>query len=951
MLNIIKSRKVQIFMVLLAVFIFLGYSLHDLTIKQGAYYHQRSINNRVKRIETSAKRGEIFDRNGVLLATNEISYSVKINSAFIPASDFSKIAIGVYDFLNERGESQLEFPIFIENGQYKFRFDENIVRWLELNGYDATWTAEEVFADIRSANYIDSDLSHFEAYRILFNQGKYLPISTRNLKFLEENNKTNFLSMYGLPPETSAKEAFETIRKRSDFRIPSSYSDVDAYKVMVLRHAIREQGFLKYEPITIAKSIGQETAIAIQERGYEFPGLYVDYETIRRYPYASTAAHILGYMGPIATESEIATYIESLGYNRNQIIGKTGIEGVYETRLHGSNGYKFIEVDVYGRYVADVDENVYGLEAKQATSGEDIYLSIDLELQLALESILEKGLKSIQTGALYESPWGDMQYDPYPNAEMAAGVVVDVRNGEVLAMASYPSYDVNMFSTGISQQDWNALNPVNKRNPLAARPLFNAATMMAVQPGSVYKMITGYAALEQGLNPNQNLYSDGYVEIGQQRFGCWLWNDYGRKHGPTNLYKAIEVSCNYYFFNIATGKDFYRNVGLPFFMNAAVLTESSKQFGLHERTGLEISEVAFGLPDPDRKKRSIEALLASQLRLILKDYFPEHMIADEDDRNAIVSEIISWSTENPPRGQLITKLMALGSSEDYYVTEQLADLIKYDYFNLMRWYESDTLNLSIGQGDHAYTPAQIVRYIASVANGGYLHPLTVMRQIGDEPIASRVATESFDDKDLLKHIQQGMRQVINGPLSSTRRHFDKFPVSAAGKTGTAQKEGLIPPLDEVAYLTEYLSEFARGMSIEAVEARTLEILKSRSEELAELERLKNNAETDEERERIERRFNQLIERDYLNKGSAMRVAIKELSGGRLTDEQINQFRLPYDNYSWFVGYAPYESPEIAVVVMVPQGGSGNYSAPLVRDIMASYFKLIPEVEVQESESE
>ncbi|MCD4713313.1 MAG: hypothetical protein K8R73_08540 [Clostridiales bacterium] len=945
MLNFIRNRKNHVILAFLLVFSFLGYSLYDLTITQGEYYYQRSVSNRIKKVETLAKRGEIFDRNGNLLATNEVGFGLELNSSIIPTESFSEIAIEMYDFLEKQNEDHLEFPIYIENGEYKYRFDESISKWLADNGYDDTWTAEEVFMDVRGANYIDPELSNYEAYRILYNQGRYMPISTSRMIFMDEVYKINFLKMYGLDQDISAKEAFGIIRNRSDFRISSDYDDYEAYKIIVLRHAIKEKGFLKYEPISIASSVSQETAVLVQEKGYEFPGLSVIYQTVRLYPEKSTAAHILGYMGPIATEAEIDSYVKTLNYNQNQIIGKTGIEGVYETTLHGENGYKYIEVDVYGKFVSEVDEAVYGLDTKSNKSGDDIYLTIDLPLQDVLEDSLENAINAIKVGGTFKSDWGDYKFKPYPKVETAAGVVVDVNTGEVLAMASYPSYDVNLFSTGISQEDYNALNPVNKRNPIAARPLVNIVTMMAVQPGSIYKMVTGYSALEQGLNPYQKLFSSGYVEIGNQRFGCWFWNDYGGIHGPTDLFKALEVSCNYYFFNVATGKDFNSGRTLDFEMGPVIMTESSKQFGLDVKTGIEIGEVATGTPEPEKKKRTIQALLKTELKRIAKDYFPEELIAEEEDLNALVDEIISWSDENPSRGALINKLLDLGSSEDYFLTEKLADLIKYDYFNLMKWYESDTLNLSIGQGDHTYTPIQIARYIATIANGGYLKELTLIKKIGDELKEKNTGEQlSMDEKDLLQYIQKGMRQMINSPTSSVRSIFEKFPVAIAGKTGTAEKAGLMPPLDEVAYFTEYLKEIDNTLSLEEVNEKTLEIIKKRSEEMVALEKSKNEAETDIERDMLGAKLNALIERDYLNKGNAMRDAIKTLSGDKLTDEDLNQFRLPYDNYSWFVSYAPYENPEIAVVIFIPQGGTGIYSAPVAREVYAEYFKLEPPIE-------
>ena len=186
-----------------------------------------------------------------------------------------------------------------------------------------------------------------------------------------------------------------------------------------------------------------------------------------------------------------------------------------------------------------------------------------------------------------------------------------------------------------------------------------------------------------------------------------------------------------------------------------------------------------------------------------------------------------------------------------------------------------------------------------------------------------------------------MLQVTQGTASSVSKIYKEFPVKVAAKTGTAQKEGLIPPLDEVAYLTEYLNELAPQLTIEEVEAKTIEIIRARSEEIANLEKSRDEALTEEDKAEKTAKLDSLIQKDYLNKGTAMREAIKSLTNYTLTDEDLNQFRVSYDNYSWFVSFAPYENPEIAVVIIIPQGGQGYYSAPVARDIYAKYFNLTP----------
>jgi penicillin-binding protein 2 len=283
--------------------------------------------------------------------------------------------------------------------------------------------------------------------------------------------------------------------------------------------------------------------------------------------------------------------------------------------------------------------------------------------------------------------------------------------------------------------------------------------------------------------------------------------------------------------------------------------------------------------------------------------------------------------------------------DNYNKVSELADIIKYDYFNLMEWYEGDTLNFAIGQGDHQYTPVQMARYIAAIANGGKVLDLDVVKD-------NKVEVVNELNPKYINDLKQGMLRVTTGNRGSARAVFRDFPIKVAGKTGTAEKEGRVPPLDEVAYLTEHLNQIDPALSIEAVEEKTLELLIKRNNEIAALEDKKSTLEEDPEAteeaiQAIDQEIQRLIQNGYVNKGYVMRQAIKDLSEKRITDADINEYRSTYDNYSWFVSFAPYESPEIAVVILIPQGGSGGYSAPVAREIIGDYFGLEPEVQEDE----
>ncbi|WP_430883089.1 penicillin-binding transpeptidase domain-containing protein [Fusibacter sp. JL216-2] len=953
----LKDRRIQIIIIFSMIFIIMVVRLAVLTITNGEYYREMSVNKRLKQIPVVAKRGEILDRNGVLLAGNLPSFTVNVSGSTLTSKEMNKVAVRLIDILNEYDQSHIEFPIRIDNGTFYFSYDKNIDDWLSSNGYEGYRDAEDLFDEIRRREQVSVVLTDTEAQKILKLKGVYLPFSQSKMKFYSEIDKERFLDTYGLDYDISAEEAFRIIRDRREFGIDEDVSDEDAYKILALKHDFKVLGYRKYVPITIAKDIDESVAVLISEMSMDLPGVTVEIDPKRFYPYKDTASHVLGYMGKIAQQDEIDKYVKKYKYDRNQLIGKVGIEGSYELDLTGQDGWKYIEVDALGKLVREVPENELtwlekDKQPKKTISGEDIQLTIDIELQKKVEEYLEYGLKTIQEGGVYESKWGNYNYrESFPNAQTGSVVVVDVKTGEVLAMASYPDYDVNLFATGISAKDWAALQPDNPRNPLAPRPLYNLTALTAVQPGSAYKMVTGFAAMLEGLDPTKKLYADGFIEIGGHSFGCWYWNSYRGRHGLIDLYKAIEVSCNYYFFDIATGYDWSKDKPLDFKMNTDLLLEHSKKLGLDEPSGVEIYENNPGIPDPDKKKRQLENALRRKLNKVLADYFPVEYIDTDEETEDLIEEIVSWSDENPSRGAVINKLRELGI-DTYEIAEGLADIIKYDYFNQMEWFEGDTLNLSIGQGAHQYTPLQIARFIATIANDGYLNELTLIRKVGDEVndknagVTNEGVNEGKVVNDVLNHLRIGMLNATQED-AGTARIFKNFPITVAAKTGTAEKEGLIPPLDEVAYLKENMARFDPSLKVEDVEKMAEEILIMRNDEIADLEKRKRMIQDESEIERVETKINKLIRQGYLDYSSALRQAIKDMSHRGLDDEIINSFRDTYDNYAWFVSFGPYEDPEIAVVSMLPQGGHGGYASPIVRDVYAEYFGIEPESEETE----
>ncbi len=704
--------------------------------------------------------------------------------------------------------------------------------------------------------FISMDLIKPLAQEQLLKDGINTRISIANdFEYVFINNKRNWYSGNRIDPDSTVEEAFEKLKGRYD--IPEDLSPYEARSILSMYELLSKQGHLAYQPINIAYGIKDVTVAKIEENLGNLPGIQVSIEPVRYYPEGTTAAHILGYLGKISQPNEIKKYVEEKNYSPNDIIGKTGIEESFEDTLRGKNGVKTVEVDNIGNTT-----NV--LSEIKPISGNNVYLTIDIDLQKFTENALRETLEQIQVAGTYESRWGDYKFGinrkkgkPYENANTGAVVVLNVKTGEVLSMVSYPSYDPNLFSTGISNSDWQSLFPENEKDLLAPRPLYNIATQSAVQPGSTYKMVTGLAALEKGLSPTYRIRDMGKVDIGSKAFGCWIWNQSRGTHGYENLYEALRDSCNYYFYTLALGKNQKTGENIGIKLEIEDITDLSKQLGLNDKTGIEINipaETSGGVPNPQQEIITTKALLKRYLQSNIESYIKEDIELDEFEIEEIIEEIISWTEleETLTRGEVVRRLNSLGIHPEKRLPgdrEGLADRIKYTYLDYAGWKITDTLNVTIGQGRNAYTPIQMANYIATIANGGYRHSVTLIDNVKNhnnskvlfenQPEYERIALNDYNN---LEHIKLGMLKVTTE--GTARSVFSKFPIQVAAKTGTAQHTVINPVTGEV-----------------------------------------------------------------------------------------------YDDFAWFVGFAPYDDPEIAVATVLFQGGSGGYAGPMVRDIIAEYFGL------------
>lgn len=384
------------------------------------------------------------------------------------------------------------------------------------------------------------------------NEDKYInnfPINS-DLKFTYSSDKAinNWKEKYKIPKDASEKECIEKFKEK--YEITNDNTN-DVLKIIAVRYEITTKGYSSTKSIKIAEDISKTSAIQFNEQNSQFPGVNIIEEPIRVYTEGSLAAHILGYIRKIDGE-ELKEKVDE-GYTLNDYIGKMGIEYVLEKYLRGEKGKKQIDMSVDGTIEGEYVQ-------QEAVSGKTVVLTIDAELQEKMEKIIEKHIKQLQKKG--------------KKTNIGAAVLMNVKDGEVLAMCSYPSFEPEVFVGTLESDVWKDIRENNK--------LFNNAVQSENAPGSTFKMVTATAALEEDVvKESEYVYDRGIYPYGHNPV-CWYYTEHHRGHGNVNIKTALQKSCNYFFYEMG------RRLGVD------TIAKYAKFFGLGEKTGIELTGEAKG---------------------------------------------------------------------------------------------------------------------------------------------------------------------------------------------------------------------------------------------------------------------------------------------------------------------------------------------------------------------
>lgn len=488
-----------------------------------------------------------------------------------------------------------------------------------------------------------------------------------------------------------------------------------------------------YQPIPIDDHVDSRRALQIMERQEDFPGVTAQLEPVRDYPKTdgADAAQALGYLQPI-TQDELNKRkgLKVTGFSGVDLIGRDGLEAVYDGDLRGTPGDRRVLVDSQGR--------VTGIASEQPPiGGGSLVTSIDAKVQ----GIVNGALQHAITAARHRG-------DP---ADSAAGVMMDVKTGRIVAMASYPTYDPAVWTGGISQSEYDSLLSKNQGEPLISR-----VTQGDFAPGSTFKISSLPAAVKDGYALNGTYPCPSSYMVGSRSFS----NFEGESGGDINLHQALVMSCDTIFYKFAY-EEWLRDGGNhPGKKPKDPMVKMAKAYGFGKPTGIDlVTESGGRIPDRAWKKEYWDATKKSNCKHA-KTGYPD--VAKTDPARA---------------GYL--KAIASENCVDGYVFRA-----------------GDAANFAVGQGDVLVTPLQLVRAYAAVANGGTLWSPRIGKAVlgPDGRVVRRIDPVNTGkvpvSPKILAYMRSALRDVTKSGTAAGA--FGGFPfnkVDVAGKTGTAEVYG------------------------------------------------------------------------------------------------------------------------------------------------------------------
>ena len=587
-----KRRVIALLAFFGAFLLLFAVVLYDAQILHGGENRAKSISSNAASETVTASRGIITDRNGKVLVSNRLAYTLVFDrSGFADDAALNAAILRLVQLCEETG-----------------------------TGWNDTLPIGRVGNFLRYSN------ARSETFD----------------KFIEKNDLTS---------GASGRQLLSELREL--YHVDESLSEREARLIVGVRYELHSR-----DSYTFAEDVSTEVLSLITDGRYE--GVTIRTASARVYNTA-LAAHILGTIGPIWQEewssNEDTGYVgyADKGYSMNDLVGKDGVEKAFESYLRGTDGRRLITTDETGKITGE-------LYTREPQPGGTVALTLDIDLQADVEAALAATISGM--------------IDKDSNERGGAAAVVSVGTGEVLALASYPTYDLSTFN-----EDYDEL--VNDQR----LPMFNRATQGIYAPGSTFKMVTAVAALESGIITPSSIIQDRgiYTYYKDPQPMCWIYSQTGSTHGRINVSQAITDSCNYFFYEVG------RLTGIR------TLDSYASQFGLGQSTGIEIGDSSGVLASPE---------------------WAESHDQEWTDGQTITAAIgQSYNLFTPL--QLANYVATLVGGGDHYQAHLLKNVKAYDNSRLLYMYDDEPMNTveisdstlsAVTKGMHELTVSGSVAY-------------------------------------------------------------------------------------------------------------------------------------------------------------------------------------------------------------------------------------------------
>ncbi|MDI9521433.1 MAG: penicillin-binding transpeptidase domain-containing protein [Bacillota bacterium] len=754
-------RRFIIFgVVVVLLFSALLFKLYDLQVVNADQYQQSAETGSYKTIRLTGKRGMITDAESVVLAMSEDVYNLTflLSNTQLKESYYKKFTPSI-----------LKAKEIVESYGSKFKNEFVIQR----NPETTLWE---------------------------FNFGS--GVSEKALAIRESQWRANhYLSTNRFP---TAEDCYNHLLKL--YLIDPALDEETIRQVMAVYSEMRMNIFNSL-PIVIANNIPFEAVQEISGLSMSLPGMGIEVGEKRVYPRSTVASQVIGYVGPISESDNYQTELKPMGYALNDIIGKDGIEKSMENWLTANissrTGSRVMEKDNQGRQTRQ-------LSYTQPVDGNNVKLTIIEAYQREAERAIAANVeftRGVQEKEMFRDRWREankakleqrdfIEY-PLQLADTGTMMVVEVQTGKVLAMAQHPTYDLNAMVAGGKEV---AEILMDER-----RPLWNFSIQSRAEPGSIFKMVTGLAALTNGrLTVDETISDEGpymkYTNKVEDAPICWIAKGYRYQHANLNIVSGLSKSCNYFFYTLA-GK-LYGDTG------SNLLYQYAAKMGLTTRTGIQLPGEArsvvgnqTSLYDPtnpvDAQETSRPLLTAAKIKQHLQNVGASYGISYDDVRldacikqlmdMALVTHQDDWANAMRPI------LMAeLNMTRDMVWLQAVIGEIWYSLNNI-KWGGSLEVQMAIGQSITLLTPAAVSRYVAAIGNGGTVYNLSIVDSIisPEGEILNQYQPSVFGYLDgaepYMPYIKEGMKGVVD-EAGTAKRYFDGFAYTDElwAKTGTSQ---------------------------------------------------------------------------------------------------------------------------------------------------------------------